>query len=983
MNRLDSEMGWVRGHRDGLVALLDLLVWIVVVLILPTALGLEAGSESIAGRLVVGLAAGCVSVLVGRRVGLYSIWALGSPTGTLRLTVPVLAGALVAGLVATALGFGRAILLCVCSALVAFAAQTIARVAWRAHRDKMNSLLRAKGEPMIIFGAGFGGAHIAEALSQEIGRYRVVAMLDDAERVHGRKIGGIAVAGGREKLGALVEEHSAKHLLIAIPSARSGLIRELTDLGRSFGLHVSVLPTMTEVMSRGGVVSASDIRDVTPADLLGRKQVDLDLHQCGRYVAGKTILVTGAGGSIGSELCRQLARLDPRKVLMLDRDESALHALQLSMEGRALLDDDSLIVADIRDRDRMAAVFGTWHPEIVFHTAALKHLTLLEAAPGEGFKTNVGGTHNLLEEASAHEAMRFINVSTDKAADASSVLGFTKRLAERLTANKSQNPDRQYLSVRFGNVLGSRGSVLDAFAKQIEMDEPLTVTHPEIERYFMTVEEAVGLVIAAGDIGRTGEVMILEMGKPVKIVDVARQMIESSGKNLDIEITGLRPGEKMTERLTGVEEPVVLNETGLMWHATCPPVGWSDICDLALIADDDLLRAELRDAAEYKPIRPTPITSPVRTFLSPPDMTGAERSSLLDAFDSGWIAPTGPSVVEFERHLVDYLDVPAALVLSSGSAGLHLALHLHGIGPGDEVVVQTATFAASAFAVLQTGATPIFCDSDARTGNLDPVLLAEFLSSRERMGRLPAAVVTVDLYGFCADYDTIKPLCESYGIPLIQDAAEALGSLACGRHAGAHGDFGVLSFNGNKIITTGGGGALLGDIDQIEHARKLSTQAREPLPHFEHVERGFNYRMSNLLAAVGVAQMGRLESIIERRSEISAFYRSEIEVSWFPTGVTDRPNSWLNVAELPDGIAPELVCDALNAHGIEARRAWKPMHQQPVFAGAEQIGGRCSDRLFERGICLPSGATLSDATVERIAAVVNDTITVTSTLAVS
>jgi dTDP-4-amino-4,6-dideoxygalactose transaminase len=283
------------------------------------------------------------------------------------------------------------------------------------------------------------------------------------------------------------------------------------------------------------------------------------------------------------------------------------------------------------------------------------------------------------------------------------------------------------------------------------------------------------------------------------------------------------------------------------------------------------------------------------------------------------------------------------------------------------VVVQTATFAASAFAVHHLGAIPVFCDVGPDTWNLDPDRLESFLEERAAIDRLPAAVLPVDLYGRCADYARLLPICERFGVPVVEDAAEALGSRSAGKSAGAFGDLGVFSFNGNKLITCSGGGVLVGDAESIARARFLASQAREDELHYEHVEVGYNFRMSNLLAALGRSQLAGVEPRIERRRRIERRYREAFpQFDWIPDGVTERTNSWLSVALLPDGLTPSGVCRALARANIEARPMWKPMHAQPVFAGCEQIGGSVADLLFRHGICLPSGSGLTDDDQDRV-----------------
>jgi dTDP-4-amino-4,6-dideoxygalactose transaminase len=363
-----------------------------------------------------------------------------------------------------------------------------------------------------------------------------------------------------------------------------------------------------------------------------------------------------------------------------------------------------------------------------------------------------------------------------------------------------------------------------------------------------------------------------------------------------------------------------------------------------------------------------------RIYLSPPEVGLEERRMLLEAFDSNWIAPVGPDVDAFERELAAQVGMDHAVALSSGTAALHLALLLTGVRPGDEVLVPSFTFVATAAAVTYVGATPVFVDCSPSNWTVDPELVAAELDQRARQGRLPAALITVDLYGQTADYDALSGLCDRYEIPMIEDAAEALGATYRNRPAGSFGSMSVFSFNGNKIITTSGGGMLVSrSAELVDRARHLATQAREPVPHYEHSELGFNYRLSNLLAALGRAQLGGLEHHMARRRRIDEIYRAELDevpgIEFMPIAEYGTPNWWLTCITIdPDrfGADRERIRLTLEAEDVESRPTWKPLHLQPVFAGAHVVGGAACAEVFERGLCLPTGSALSESDQSRV-----------------
>jgi pyridoxal phosphate-dependent aminotransferase EpsN len=367
-----------------------------------------------------------------------------------------------------------------------------------------------------------------------------------------------------------------------------------------------------------------------------------------------------------------------------------------------------------------------------------------------------------------------------------------------------------------------------------------------------------------------------------------------------------------------------------------------------------------------------------RIYLSPPHLDGRERELLLQAFDSNWITTLGPEVDAFENEICALTGLGHAAALSSGTAALHLALLMLGVGPGDNVLCSDLTFVASANAVVYVGASPVFIDSERASWNMDPGLLEEEMRDRRKKGRMPKAVVVVDLYGQCADYGRILGTCADHGVPVIEDAAEALGATYRGKAAGNFGIMGVFSFNGNKIITTSGGGMLVSnDPEYVRRAKFLSTQARDRAPHYQHSQIGYNFRMSNLLAAVGRGQLARLPEKIAGREKIKAVYKEGLAgvpgIEFMPVSWEGKPNFWLTVVVIDPaafGADREAVRLALEAENIESRPVWKPMHLQPVFEGCSVRGGSVSEEIFEKGLCLPSGNGLGTADQERIIEVV-------------
>jgi dTDP-4-amino-4,6-dideoxygalactose transaminase len=367
-----------------------------------------------------------------------------------------------------------------------------------------------------------------------------------------------------------------------------------------------------------------------------------------------------------------------------------------------------------------------------------------------------------------------------------------------------------------------------------------------------------------------------------------------------------------------------------------------------------------------------------RIYLSPPHMGGEEIRFVQEAFDSNWISPAGPQLDLFEKELAQYLDVPGTAALSSGTAAVHLALVMLGVKPGDEVICQSFTFAGSVNPVVYQGATPVFIDSEPGTWNMDPEILDHAIRDRIKQGKMPKAIIVVDLYGTPARLDEIQSIAHRYNVPLIEDAAEALGSTFDGKAAGTFGEFGICSFNGNKIITTSGGGALIAaNPAHLIKAKFLSTQARDPAPYYQHSEVGYNYRLSNVSAAIGRGQLRVLSHRVSQRRRIFDYYREHLDgeaIVFQKEPINALCNRWLTTILTSSYVASERIRLNLEKENIESRPLWKPMHLQPIFKDAPYYGGDVCKRLFERGICLPSGSAMTDEDLSRTLSVIRKSL---------
>ena len=549
-----------------------------------------------------------ISLVAFYFLGLYnSIWEYASIDEALAAAKGAVAGALALAVLLhlpPARGFPRSVI--AMTLFLNYLAIVGGRVSVRvARRVQALAEIRGLRDPkrVLIVGAGQAGVMTLRELQRhpELG-YRPVGFVDDDQRKRGLRIHGVPVLGTSGDLKNLVQRKACNEVIVAMPAAGPGPVRRVVEQCASLGVKIKTLPGVYELID--GKVTVNQIRDVSLEDLLGREPVRVNLEEIAAYLEGERVLVTGAGGSIGSELCRQIARLRPESLLMLDNHENGVYELDLELAAR---DPGpwgtgerpggsekplkrTVIIADIRDREKIETVFKTFQPTVVFHAAAHKHVPLMEAYPEEAIKTNVHGTKNVADMAAQYGTKRFVLISTDKAVNPKSVMGATKRMAELIIQSYNGSTPCRFVAVRFGNVLGSAGSVVPIFKAQIARGGPVTVTHPEMTRYFMTIPEAVALVLQAGGMGEGGEVFILDMGKPIRINMLARQLITLSGfvpdEDIKIMYVGTRPGEKLYEELLTGDEDQVATKHNRIFMAKSEQAGTDFNSLLALIHEN-------------------------------------------------------------------------------------------------------------------------------------------------------------------------------------------------------------------------------------------------------------------------------------------------------------------------------------------------------------------------------------------------------------
>lgn len=900
----------------------------------------------------------------------------------------------------------------------------MARRAWCERRDRLNSRKARKGkttEAHPVRTAILIGSHqwarlsIEWANAEEVSTVRIAGVLLPNRESTLSNISDVPVLGSQHDiLGAvevLTKQGMAPQYVIVCDDGTYLSNRDVSQIShrcRELGLEVCRMrDPLAQLLQRA---SSSQVSKLPIEALLGRSECNLDNSSVVRQIADQCILVTGAGGTIGSELSRQIAALEPSKLVLVDHSEFNLYKIETVLrEGYPNLP----IVAeylDICNRAGVSRLFAQHRPSIVFHAAALKHVPIVEANACAGVLTNVIGTRNIADAVCEHSAKAMIQISTDKAVNPIGVMGATKRVGElycqALDMCGVDDPDApRFMTVRFGNVLGSSGSILPLFERQLREGNPLTVTHPDIERYFMTVREAVQLILQSSSSSlevqtRRGSIFVLDMGAPVRIVDLARRMITLYGLEPDVDVQiqfiGLRPGEKLYEELFDMCEEQFESAIPGIFEARSRPLSLSLIIQateklqrLAERGDEDEVKRVVHDIARYwdgtKLSDPSPISSafsmrhrssrneielidepasiqPEREILEQTQSSKLAVTSSWPSFEADEIEAVsrvlasgkvnglvhGHETGAFAHEFAEFCGASQGICMSNGTVTLEIGLRALGIGYGDEVIVPARSFFATASCVMAVGATPVFADIDETSQNIDPASVKRLIGPRTR------AVICVHLAGWPCDVFALRKICDEHGLSLIEDCAQAHGAQIGARSVGSFGDIASFSFCTDKIISTGGEGGILlcGDKDIYERAWSLKDHGknRQKLTdgtgrpgafRYVHDNPGTNARMTEVQAAIGRIQLRKLPGWLAARSRNAAMLSEMLESHRLIT--TPRPPANIRHAWYKYYV---MLADGIERPAVERGRIIERLVAQGIPCGS----GSCPDMSRELGV---------------------------------
>jgi FlaA1/EpsC-like NDP-sugar epimerase/dTDP-4-amino-4,6-dideoxygalactose transaminase len=1051
---------WARRRENLSLVLIDLGVSAAAWL-LALAAGFEANIPEAAVHrtlLVVGPPV-VLQLVVHRAVGLYGpVWRYASIDEAARVMVAVAAG-MVAGLgwlwvlddsttlklpVFTAPPVAALLILVGCGGV---------RFQSRLFAIERQRTRAAKPVQALIVGAGSPGAALAYELSQtDSGRdVHVVGFVDDDSRLHRRSLRGIPVLGGTCQLEDLCRRHDVDRIFIALPDAEREQVKPIVDLALRTRAQVKVLRPAASTAS--GMLQ--NVRDIDLSDLVGRQPAPVDTAGIGDYLRGATVLVTGAGGSIGSEICRQVARYRPGRLLLLDRDETLLHDVATG----DLASPAETVLLDLCDRERMVALLEETRPDVVFHAAANKHVPILERYPSQAATTNVLSTWWLANAAAENGCQRFVHLSTDKAACPTSVMGATKRAAEHVVVGVGQSHDLPYAAVRFGNVLGSRGSVVPTFFRQILAGGPVTVTSEEMTRYFMSIPEAVSLVLQAGAMADGGRIFLLDMGEPASILGLARQMIRLAGlrpgDDIAIEITGPRPGERLHERLHDeAEEHEPAAHPSISMLRPRQTLDWwrlvqaMDELERSCRDDDEAVRAALVDMLAHCGVdcrlEPQPLAPGLgagrtqraerRGDVEVPEHAGALAGSngmkgsngmassngtggsngmagsngtvgrrrlallsgepggaverpglpfarparppfervierLAPSYESGQLT-NGVLVRELEERMADRLRVAHVVAVSSCTSGLMLVVQALVEGRPGPVVLPSFTFSASAHAVAWNGCSPRFVECDPATFQMD-------LAHTEASLDGASALMATHVFGAPCAPESVQKLGAAAGVPVLFDAAHAIGATSNERPIGGFGDAEVFSLTPTKPMVAGEGGLIATDDRHLADRLRMGRDYGNPGDYDTRFV-GLNARMSEFHAAMALESLGLLDASLARRRDLAARYIDGlrgvpgIHTQVVPAAHVSTYKDFTIAVESDElGIDRNQLVAVLATEGIDTRNYFDPpVHRQQAYEGEAAVHLPTTDAVSRSIVSLPIYPDLSVEDVDRVVEVI-------------
>jgi FlaA1/EpsC-like NDP-sugar epimerase/dTDP-4-amino-4,6-dideoxygalactose transaminase len=965
-----------------------------------------------------------IAMIVNQVAGLYGpVWRYASVDEAARVVVAVAVGTTVSSIVLIVLSNIADVSVSMLVASPIAALLTLIGVGGTRFQSRLYAVERQRTREttagrqavrVLIAGAGDSGAALAYELSHghTDDPIRVVGFVDDDQRLKGRSVRGLPVLGSSSQLDSICDKYRIDRILVTLADSE----HRKTVINRALATEsqVKVLPPTSERVA-GSLLGS--LRDLDVTDLLGRPHAPLFSEDVDRYLAGATVVVTGAGGSIGSEIARQVAGYGPKLLVLVDRDETLLH--ELSLQGLANAEP---VLADVTIEEQVNKIFEAYRPQVVFHAAANKHVPILEKHPTEAIRANILGTWYVAQAAAKHGCQGLVHVSTDKAAHPCSVMGATKRVAEQIVFDIGRRYDRPFVAVRFGNVLGSRGSVVPTFLRQILDGGPVTVTSPDMTRYFMTIPEAVSLVLQSGAMANQRKIFLLDMGEPVAILDLARQMIRLAGlrpeHDIPIAYIGLRPGERMEERLhddaeilrpgdhpsISVLEPKITleweqlhsdvhdlaacvercnNDTAMdllvrILHAQGVPCELStSAIDLTAPDQESLFELEsVGDASGGRGHRPAlailggqpafdapvPFARPARPPLEQV-MQRLERS-----YDSG-ILTNGALVAELEERAAEQLGVPHVVAVNSCTSGLILSVQAFVEDRPGPVVVPSFTFSATGLAATWNDRRLRFVSCDRESFQID---IESAMSALDGA----SALMATHVFGAPCDPGSVEALGRISRVPVLFDAAHAFGARTNGLPVGGFGDAEVFSLTPTKVLVAGEGGLVATRDDSLAARLRVARNYGNP-GDYDTLFPGLNARMSEFHAAMALGSLDQLAVTLRRRRQLAAVYRRCLDevpgIEYQAVPITDEStfkDFTVTVDEQAFGMSRDQLVAVLAMEGVDTRNYFDPpLHLQRAFRGdhAADVTDLADVEATSRSvISLPIYPDLAVSTVERI-----------------